>query len=277
LRLSSAYVLVAHGSRDPRPQLAMEQLAVLLSQKIQQKCPIDCDRSHELKESSVVSGAKVGNLYVKEPSILAVPQLTTPLVEIAYLELAPLSLHERIEQIASHSKNLGVERLEILPLFLLPGVHVKEDIPREIAIARRNLKNEMAIALHPFLGSYSALSEILAQQLESSPDATILLAHGSRRRGGNEFCEAIAARLGAIAAYTLVSPTLEERLTSLTEMGAKRINILPYFLFAGSITDAIAKQVEQLRGAFPHLQLQLGEPLGATTKLADIILKQIEE
>jgi sirohydrochlorin ferrochelatase len=267
----------------------MERLAVLLSQKLQQRYFTNDARPHELKESSVVSGLKIANSYstllqdarystVKESSMLAMSQSTTPLVEIAYLELAPLSLHQRIEQIAEKRQKLGVERLEILPLFLLPGVHVKEDIPREIEIARRNLKTDMTIALHPYLGSYDGLVDILAQQLESSPaDATILLAHGSRRPGGKEFCEAIANRLGAIAAYTLVSPTLEERLTSLTEMGAKKISILPYFLFAGSITDAIAKQVEQLRQAFPHLQLQLGEPLGVTTQLADVILERIEE
>ncbi|MFM7367619.1 MAG: sirohydrochlorin chelatase, partial [Sphaerospermopsis kisseleviana] len=32
--MSSAYLLVSHGSRDPRPNIAMQQLAKLLSLKL---------------------------------------------------------------------------------------------------------------------------------------------------------------------------------------------------------------------------------------------------
>jgi sirohydrochlorin ferrochelatase len=52
---------------------------------------------------------------------------------------------------------------------------------------------------------------------------------------------------------------------------------LPYFLFAGGITDAIAQSVSGLQAQFPRLQLKLAEPIGASAQLADLIVDLIEQ
>ncbi|MFP4007811.1 MAG: sirohydrochlorin chelatase, partial [Spirulinaceae cyanobacterium] len=75
---SSAYLLVSHGSRDPRPQKAAVHLADLVSQRL--------SSSHR-----------------------------APIVTTAALELAPTPLYQEIYQ---QAQKYQLEQLHIVPLFL---------------------------------------------------------------------------------------------------------------------------------------------------------------
>lgn len=197
-------------------------------------------------------------------------------VGAATLELAPLPLHAQICQFSNSAIAVGCQHLKLLPLFLLPGVHVMADIPAEVAIAQEALGNSMAIEIRPYLGSHGGLEKLLAtQQQEILADAWILLSHGSRRAGGNQPVEEMARKLSAMAAYWSVEPTLESRIAELAATGAASIGILPYFLFAGGITEAIAWQVRELQIKFPRVQLLLGKPIEASVELADLIWELI--
>jgi sirohydrochlorin cobaltochelatase len=231
--MKSAYLLVSHGSRDPRPEIAMQQLADLVSTHLE---------------------------YSKH------------LVGIAALELQLEPLHQQMITFARHPDIAGVTSLEIVPLFLLPGVHVMQDIPAEITLAKQVLGEDMIINLHPHLGSHPGLVKILSQQMATmGAESTILLAHGSRRSQALAPIENIAAQLGAVTAYWAVPPSLELRIQDLVAAGKREIAILPYFLFTGGITDAIAQSLEKLKLQFPAVTFQLAAPLGASTELAEII------
>ncbi|TVP62624.1 MAG: sirohydrochlorin chelatase [Nodularia sp. (in: Bacteria)] len=229
--MTSAYLLVSHGSRDPRPEVAMQQLAGFVSQKL-------------------------GN--------------STYPVGIAALELQPQPLHQQIQQFATSVD--GVDCLQVIPLFLIPGVHVMTDIPEQIALAKQALGENIVINLQPHLGSQPDLVKLLSQQMATmKAETTILLAHGSRRTGSLEPIETIAAQLGAVTAYWAVAPSLESRIQDLVAAGKREITILPYFLFTGGITDAIAQSIEKLKLQFPTVTFQLAAPLGASAELAEII------
>ena len=111
MTLKSAYLLVTHGSRDPRPQIALERLSYLVEQHIQQKTERET-YSHD---------RKTHNCAVRSP---------VTIVQTATLELSELSLSEKISRLAPNLANMGIKTLKIIPLFLLAGVHVREDIPR---------------------------------------------------------------------------------------------------------------------------------------------------
>ena len=230
-----AYLLVYHGSRDPRPQAAVEKLAELVCQSI------------------LTSRLK-------------------PMVGTASLELNPVPLHQQIKEFGERALGYGYKNLQVVPLFLLPGVHVMEDIPDAVAIAQQALGKEVKIDLRPYLGTDPGLKDLLATQILPKKDAWILLAHGSRRPGSNQPVEAMATQLGAVEAYWYVPPRLESRLKGLISAGHQKIQILPYFLFAGGITDAIAQSVEHLKVEFPNALLDLAEPLGASAELAELIV-----
>lgn len=209
---------------------------------------------------------------------------SVPAVGTATLELgAPL--HEQICRFAEHTLSLGLTEVQILPIFLLPGVHVAEDIPAQVEIAKQTLSSKLKIELQPHLGTQEAgLANLVKNQMQEvaflhnlhSPK-WILLSHGSRRPSGNSTVEEIASKVGAHAAYWSVKPSLEERIDSLVRDGQQQIGIVPYFLFNGGITDAIAKKVTELKQQFPTAEIHLANPLGATVELADLIGELIQK
>ncbi len=246
MNFSSAYLLVSHGSRDPRPEAAMQALAGLLRNRLQQE-----------------QG-----------------QSTLPMVGTAQLELHPLPLHQQITTFADRARALGCDRLQILPLFLLEGVHVMEDIPAEIAQAHPILGTSIQLDLRPHLGSQiTKLSQLLHSTIHLNQDnhsgdrQWIILSHGSRRVGSNQVVQDLANRLQAIPAYWSISPNLEERIEQLIQSGHRHLGILPYFLFPGGITDAIAQVARAHSQREPELDIELASPLGATPELADLILE----
>ncbi|NJK53531.1 MAG: hypothetical protein HC936_13280 [Leptolyngbyaceae cyanobacterium SU_3_3] len=48
----------------------------------------------------------------------------------------------------------------------------------------------------------------------------------------------------------------------------------PIFLFPGKITEAIAQEVANLQQEYPHVELCLGKPLGATEAIAELIVQE---
>lgn len=229
--MASAYLLVSHGSRDPRPELAMQQLARLVSHKLP---------GHDM-------------------------------LSIATLELSPQPLHEQIQQFAQSALACGCDELNIVPLFLLPGIHLTQDIPAEVQKAQVT-NQDIVIKIQPYLGSHPDFGQLIAQPLAKiKVDASILLAHGSRRQASQQQLNTIAENLGAVAAFWAVPPSLETKVQELVNAGHQKIAILSYFLFAGGITDAIAESVERLKLKFPGVDFQLTAPLGASPELADLI------
>lgn len=232
--MSTAYFLVAHGSHDPRPQIALEQLAEQL----------------RLRLSPTLS----------------------PLIETGILECAALSLSQQLQQFANTIIPQGITIIKILPLFLLPGVHVKEDIPVEVAIAQQILGEEIRLDVLPYIGSYieNMVENLTNQMREFAVDSWIILAHGSRRQGGNYSIELLSEKLGMLPAYWSVSPNLSTQITQLIQQGYSKIGILPYFLFTGKITDAISQLIQDLSQQFSSIELVLATPLDQTTALRDL-------
>lgn len=251
----SAYLLVAHGSRDPRPA---EELALLAQQ--------------------VARGlAAAARLLPVGASRWAEPSATSaePLVATAFLELQPRPLHEEILAVVQQAIAAGYDELRILPLFLLPGVHVMEDIPEEVAIAQTHLPATFSLKLCPHFGSYSKLSQKMRSALPSQDGTRLLLSHGSRRPGGNAPVEALAEALGAIPAFWSVEPSLEKQLERhCSDQGQQHeeITIIPYFLFSGGITDAIAQQQQELATRFPAKHFHSLPPLNQSFPLAQWIV-----
>ena len=241
--LSPAYLLISHGSRDFRSQLALEQLTRLIRIQIE-----------------------------SQPDAIEYP-----IVNTATLEFNSLPLYQQIQQFAKDALSLGYQQLQLLPLFLLPGVHVTEDIPQALALAQTLIGEEISITQLPCLGTNIDLVKLWANRLAGiEADAKVLLSHGTRRLGGNWVVEATAQQLGALTAYCSVSPSLDNRIAMLAAADGQQIVILPHVLFDGAIMDAIASQVTRLQQQLPQVQLILEQPLGATADLANLIVARMK-
>ena len=263
---SSAFLLVYHGSRDPRPQEVCRHLADYFQQYLNTLV-----YGSEPSYSSVEKTTQHYSSVINPES-----QTLSPLVEIAALELAELPLHKNIVQFAKKAWNNRKKNLVIVPLFLSLGVHVTQDIPAEIALAETQLQQPINIFLSPPLGSYSRLKTLLSEQFQQfSTSARILLAHGSRLATAKQQTEHLASHCNAQVAYWSTEPHLEAVVQEQMVNNPQKISVVPYFLFPGRITDAIAEKVAQLQLQFPETDLIMGQPLGATENLAKLIFDNI--
>jgi sirohydrochlorin ferrochelatase len=237
LALNSTFLLIAHGSRDPRPHAALGKLVVLF----------------------------------RELLISFVPKASPAIVQAGVLELGPTPLEEQIQAMAQHTRSLGYQRVQLVPLFLLPGVHVTEDIPAAIQAAQKTVP-AIELTLCPYLGTHPGLAALISKRLRPlDVDAWVLLAHGSRRPGGNAPVEQLATQLQAHPAYWFAGPDLATQVEALVAAGHQRIGILPYFLFSGTTTDGIAQEVQRLRHQWPGIELRLASPLEAEVELAKLL------
>ncbi|MEM6598408.1 MAG: sirohydrochlorin chelatase [Cyanobacteria bacterium P01_C01_bin.69] len=194
---------------------------------------------------------------------------TDIMIETACLELSELPLHKQIYEFGSRLIAAGIKELKLLPIFLMAGVHVMEDLPEEIAVARELLGKKIQLTLCDHLGSHPDISAVLGERLASVPaERSLLVAHGSRRPKGNKGIEQLAKRLDTQIAYWSVPPDIETQVIDLMQQGYQKLAILPYFLFAGGITDAITHRTEELAERFPKVQFRLLPTLGATDEVA---------
>jgi sirohydrochlorin cobaltochelatase len=225
-------ILVTHGSRDPRHQISLENLAENLGQKI-------------------------ANHYI---------------IKTATLECNQLIFSEQIVKIALENHHLDLKLITILPLFLLSGVHVTLDIPEQIKLAQQQLTSNWKITLKPHLGSYLNLQNILEKQFQKGlGQARIILAHGSSLKDSNKTLATIALNLNAVTAYWSVDPSLETQVKNLVNFGYSQITIIPYFLFSGKITDIITEQIISFRHQFPLVKFEIGKPLNESPELIQFI------
>ena len=251
---ASAYLLVTHGSRNPYYQIAVEKVAQMVRQQLKLKYVSDGEQKNG--HGSAVAASKIPRHLVGTSS----------------LELASEPLHKSIEDFAYRAKAIGYQQVIILPLFLLNGVHVQEDIPTQVKLAKQTLDNSIQLRLLPYLGTHPDLPRVLAQKFPSLlSSGKILLSHGSRLSHANQSMEKLASQLGAVAAFWSTKPSLEEQVELLVAMGNQEIVILPFFLFSGGITEAIASQVQEIQAKFPDQKIILGQSLGVSEELGAII------
>ncbi len=74
-------------------------------------------------------------------------------IRVAYLERMRPTLREAIDALAAE----GIESVRIVPLFLGPGGHVKEDLPKLVAA-----HPAVSITVDPAIGEQDAVMEAIA-------------------------------------------------------------------------------------------------------------------
>lgn len=304
---STAYLLISHGSRDPRHQAAINRLAQLVRERLNASLPNpwavnslaavmaednslfpiqhteERARQRPDKQRPDKQGV-MGTVMTAEPlaksGISAVryraPQTNRCIVGSAVLEFGLLPLHKQIVEFGRRLSSAGVKRLQLVPLFLLQGRHVMDDIPEEVELARRELGECIEIILGDHMGGYEAMPSLIAKRLSSTPaKGRLLVAHGSRRAKGNRPVDKLAKSLGTSVAYWTNESDIEHQTIQLMQQGCSTLTVFPYFLFAGGITDAVAHLMEELAERFPRTKFRLMPPLGATADMADLVVSTL--
>ena len=310
---SIAYLLISHGSRDPRHQTSLNRLAQLVREQLnpswvdtwslQSLAPVVSEaraagitvldsqyvgtsRKARKLSSSYKDGLREMTVLTAEAPINKASKNSAPvrlpkervIVGTAVLDFALIPLHEQICEFGRRLSSAGVKQLRLIPLFLLRGKHVMEDIPHEVSLARQQLQGMIDLEIEEPIGSGKHMSSLITSRFShSSGKGRLLIAHGSRRAKGNRAVDILAKSLGTAVAYWTVDSDIENQTIQLMQQGCSSLTIFPYFLFAGGITDAIAHLTEELAERFPRTKFRLLPPLGATADVASLVVNSLAD
>lgn len=295
---STAYLLISHGSRDHRHQAAIHRLAQLVRERLnpalvspwsssQPLTPLSSEHNPSGIEA-LVTRDNVRNVIPKNEVVGSVvtaapmPKISTRspqdrlIVGTAVLEFGLLPLHEQICEFGRRLHSAGIKQLCLVPLFLLRGTHVMEDIPAAVEQAQTELAGIIDLQLGGHIGGHAKMPDLIAHRFAQSPEAgRLLVAHGSRRVRGNRAVEALAKSIGSTVAYWTTESDIENKMIALMQQGCSTVTIFPYFLFAGNTTDAVAHLTEELAERFPRTTVRLLPPLGAMADVAHLVVETL--
>ncbi|GHD84529.1 sirohydrochlorin chelatase [Streptomyces naganishii] len=206
-----------------------------------------------------------------------------------FIELSPPPLGEAVAELVER----GVRRFAAVPLMLVSAGHAKGDIPA--ALAREKERHPgISYAYGRPLGPHPALLRVLERRLEEAlrgtdaerSDVTVLLVgRGSTDPDAN--AEVFkAARLlwegrgyaGVETAFvSLAAPDVPSGLDRCARLGARRIVVLPYFLFTGILPDRVRRQTGEWAAAHPETEVRSADVIGPEPELLDLVMERYAE
>ncbi|AJE02421.1 sirohydrochlorin chelatase [Geobacter pickeringii] len=107
------------------------------------------------------------NDAVREIAAMVKEMTGYEIVEISFREQHLPTIQEGVDACVAK----GAERVLLMPYFLFVGAHVQEDLPEEMAEARRRHPN-VAFAMGGHLGVHRKLAEVAADRIAEAIAAT---------------------------------------------------------------------------------------------------------
>ncbi|MGW5094623.1 sirohydrochlorin chelatase [Streptomyces nodosus] len=211
-----------------------------------------------------------------------------------FIELSPPPLGEAVAELVER----GVRRFAAVPLMLVSAGHAKGDIPA--ALAREKERHPgISYAYGRPLGPHPALLRVLERRLDEAlgaagPDGTpvdrsevtvLLVGRGSTDPDANAEVHRAARLLwegrgyaGVETAFvSLAAPDVPSGLDRCVRLGARRIVVLPYFLFTGILPERVRRQTEDWAAAHPETEVRSAEVIGPEPELLDLVMERYEE
>ncbi|MCF0096998.1 uroporphyrinogen-III C-methyltransferase [Micromonospora sp. MH99] len=208
-------------------------------------------------------------------------------VEGGFIELSRPPLTDAVGALVAR----GHRALVALPLVLTAAGHGKGDIPA--AMGREQQRHPgltyrygRPLGPHPLL--HTALEERIDAALADADRAgtfVALIGRGSTDPDANAEVAKVARLLWEGRGYagvepgfiSLAQPSVPQVLDRLRRLGARRIVVAPYFLFAGVLPDRIVAQSAEFAAAHPDLDVRVAEVIGDCAALADLVLERHAE
>ncbi|MCX7711190.1 MAG: CbiX/SirB N-terminal domain-containing protein [Clostridia bacterium] len=115
-------------------------------------------------------------------------------------------------------------------------------------------------------------------------EGIIILAHGSKREETEAILNSLVEKVKRKSGNELVCPAylqfskqnLETGVDRLAIKGAKKIKVVPMFLFDGvHVTEDIPKELVEIRSKYPGIDITMSQHIGDDDKLVDIILNRM--
>jgi sirohydrochlorin cobaltochelatase len=204
-----------------------------------------------------------------------------------FIELSPPPLADAVAGLVT----AGARRFAAVPLVLVSAGHAKGDIPAALVRERERHPGTSFSYGRP-LGPHPALLTVLERRLdevlapEDRADTTVLLVgRGSTDPDANAEVVKVARLLwegrglaGVETAFvSLAAPDVPSGLTRCRLLGARRIVVLPYFLFTGILPERVEQQAADWAAEHPDTDLRQAAVMGPTEELAELVLARYRE
>ncbi|MFE0062492.1 sirohydrochlorin chelatase [Streptomyces sp. NPDC059003] len=209
-----------------------------------------------------------------------------------FIELSAPPLADAVAELVER----GVTRFAAVPLMLVSAGHAKGDIPA--ALAREKERHPgisytygRPLGPHPSVLKVlqRRLDEVVGDLVESAEEragvTVLLVGRGSTDPDAN--AEVFkAARLlwegrgyaGVETAFvSLAAPDVPAGLDRCAALGARRVVVLPYFLFTGVLPDRVRQQADAWAAAHPEVRVRCAAVIGPEEELIELVVERYEE
>lgn len=211
------------------------------------------------------------------------------LVETCFLEFASPNIEDGIQLCVER----GADEVHVIPIILLHAGHSKMHIPAEIEHAREHFP-DVRFTYGQTIGIHEEIFEILKSRLtevgfnpdEKHDDTAILLI----ARGGSDpyangdfykitrlLWEKLDVPIVESAFMGVTTPSVEQGVERCIRLGAKKIVMLPYFLFTGVLMERMAKMVQQFTEQYEDVDFLLANYFGYHPNLKKVLLERMDQ
>ncbi len=188
----------------------------------------------------------------------------------------------------------GADDVVAVPYVLFGAGHLKDDGPAVLARARRR-HPDVRFRLARDLGTHPAVLDVAEERAraalarlpagDEASTAVVLVGRGSTDPDACAEMVKFARLLGDGRGLGLVEaafvgmthPTVPEALDRCRRLGARRVAVVPLFLFPGVLVDRIGEQAAAFAAEHRDLTVAVGDPLGPHPRLADLVVERFGE
>ncbi|MCG5254085.1 sirohydrochlorin chelatase [Brevibacillus agri] len=230
-----------------------------------------------------------GNEEIRQFVASLAPELDVPIIETCFLEFARPDMLQGLNTCVAR----GATRVAVIPIILFSAGHAKIHIPAAIDEAKELHPHVQFIYGRP-IGIHEEVINILSTRMaeagfasgEDHDDlAVLVIGRGSSDADANSdiykmsrlFWERYKARWVETAFMGVTYPLYDEGVERCLKLGAKRIVLLPYFLFTGVLIKRMSDQLEKFRQQYPEAQFEMAEYFGFHPLLKEVMKDRIEE
>lgn len=212
------------------------------------------------------------------------------IVEPCFIEFAEPLVQEGIARCVIQ----GARRIIMLPVILFAASHVKVDLPYELDIAREKYPDVKFYYGRPF-GINTLILEILDEVIgkaessslpcDQSNTAVLIVGRGSSDPDANGDLYKMARLFWEVRGFKYVEvcfigvtfPDFYEGIHRCISLGARRVIILPYFLFTGILVKRIQQKVLEVKSIYSEVEFLMCDHLGVHPNLVKLIMEKVDE
>ncbi len=208
-------------------------------------------------------------------------------VGCGFIELSPPPISVAVADLVAG----GADDVVVVPLVLFAAGHAKTDVAASVVRARADFpgvrfRYGAALGVHPDLLAVADERLDATVPVEAQPETAVLLVgRGSSDPDANADLAKVARLLWEGRRYPLVetayvgitAPRVPEGLDRLRRLGARRIAVVPYFLFTGILEVRIREQAQAFARLHADVEVDVTRYLGPDDRVASLVLERYRQ